>query len=219
MNRKNNKTEGSVCRAKLLGTNGRCRHTEEWGSEGTEVSRRSRSVPSAQTPSPPTEYKSSRVSAWATLMCCVITAGLGKECVLTQERCLLNTAVGKLLRNHPQSRRSSQRCSLQQFRFAPATTPWLPIMFFSPRNEIRWFLPIHNNFIRAFTYSELCCCVFWAEGGPVCQAGQADTQAPWLGRAAAWPGVSPLSWSKSLSTPVSSLLEGSLECFCLSWHG
>lgn len=127
---------------------------------GNEVSQESRSIPSVQTPSTPTEYKSSCVSACATLMCCMITAGPGKECVLTQERCLLNTAVGKLLRNHPQTRRSFQRCSLQQFRFAPATTPWLPIMFFSPRNEI---LPIHNNFIRAFTYSELCFCLFWAQ--------------------------------------------------------
>lgn len=78
MNRKNTKTEGSVCRARLLGIGGCCRHTEVQGAEGTEVSRRSRSVPAVQTPSTPTEYKSSRVSACATLMCLRDNCGAGE---------------------------------------------------------------------------------------------------------------------------------------------
>lgn len=72
-----------------------------------------------------------------------------------QKRCLLQTALGKLLGNHPQRRQSFEPCSITSVSVHSYHHALTPIMFSSPSNEIHIFLPMHNQFIRVFTYSEL----------------------------------------------------------------
>ena len=85
----------------------------------------------------------------------MITMEQRKECVLTQKRCLLQTAIGKLLRNHMQDRQSFKRCSITTVSVHSCHHTLTPIMFPSPSNEIQVFLPIHNEVLPILSFAPL----------------------------------------------------------------
>lgn len=80
----------------------------------------------------------------------MITVKERKECVLTQERCLLQTAIGKLLKNHTQDRQSFKQCSITSVSVHSYHHTLTPIMLSSPSNEIQIFLSMHSNFLLRF---------------------------------------------------------------------
>lgn len=80
----------------------------------------------------------------------MITVKERKECALTQERCLLQTAIGKLLKNHTQDRQSFKQCSITSVSVHSYHHTLTPIMLSSPSNEIQIFLSMHSNFLLRF---------------------------------------------------------------------
>lgn len=179
--------------------------------------------PQLQAPSTPTEHNSSRVSACATLMCLGDNCGCdnwGRNvCSLRRDTCCTQllgnfwgiirrpgkasshaaySSFGSLLPPHP----DSQLCS--------------PVLGMKSGDSFLYTITL-LELLPILSFVSVC---FGPDRGPVCLVGQADMQAPWLGPPAARPvanlGVNHLG--KPLQT-VSSLLEGSPECFCLSWHG
>lgn len=157
------------------------------------MSRRSRSVPSLQTPSTPTEYKSSRVSACSTLMCPCDNCGAGEGmCAHSGDACCTQllgnsggiirspgeassdavySSFGSLLPPHPDSQLCSPVLGMKSgdsFLYTVTLLELLPILS---------FLSVG----------------FGPEGGPGCQGGQADRQPLCLDPAAALE-----SWNKSL---------------------
>ena len=104
----------------------------------------------------------------------MITVEQRKECVLTQKRCLLQTAIGKLLRNHMQDRQSFKRCSITTVSVHSYHHTLTPIMFPSPSNEIQVFLPIHKEVLPILSFAPL---YLGTERSTTWKEGQADIQA------------------------------------------
>lgn len=69
----------------------------------------------------------------------MITVKERKECVLTQERCLLQTAIGKLLKNHMRERQSFQQRSITSVSVHSYHHTLTPIMIPIPSDKIQIF--------------------------------------------------------------------------------
>lgn len=175
-----------------------CRHTEVRGAEGTEVSRGSRSVPSLQTPSTPTEYKSSRVSAWLRWCAWVITAGPGRNvCSLRRDACcrqLLGNSWGIIRRPGKASSNAAYSSFGSLLPPHPDSQLCSPVLGMKSDDSFLYTITL-LELLPIPSFVSVC---FGPEGGPVCQAGLADTQAPCLGPASARPVASALSRGKSL---------------------
>lgn len=157
------------------------------------MSRRSRSVPSLQTPSTPTEYKSSRVSACSTLMCPCDNCGAGEGmCAHSGDACctqLLGNSGG-IIRSPGEASSDAVYSS-----FGSLLPPHPDSQLCSPVLGMK----SGDSFLYTITLLELLPILsfisvgFGPEGGPGCQGGQADRQPLCLDPAAALE-----SWNKSL---------------------